>query len=197
MSRNPTGRLILVRHGESEGNRERRFTTSPTELPLTEIGREQAREAAGRIASLFAPALVITSPFARARHTAEIIAVELELSVEIEQELRERDVGEIAGEPYDAVLRHPAYDPAQYWLWRPPGGESLEEVRRRAAPVLDRLARRHSAKELVIVSHGGVMLSLWAHVTGSWEGARLVSNCGIVVVEHVAGRYRRPEFVTD
>jgi broad specificity phosphatase PhoE len=62
----------------------------------------------------------------------------------------------------------------------------------RSAPALDRLARAHPDRELIIVSHGGVMRTLWAHVTGSWEGSHIPANCGIVVVEHDAGRYLVP-----
>ncbi len=197
MSKNDVGRLILVRHGESAGNRERRFTTTPTELPLTELGIQQAKEAAGRIAARFAPELVISSPYFRARHTAEIIARELELSMAIERDLHEREMGDLRGELYDAMLQHPQYDPLRRWTWKPPGGESFEDVKRRAAPVLDRLARGHPGRELVVVSHGGVMLALWAHATGRWEGAPIPANCGIIVIEHTGGRYSHPMAVSD
>jgi hypothetical protein len=39
------------------------------------------------------------------------------------------------------------------------------------------------------------MRAVWAHVTGSWENAHVPPNCGIVVIEHAAGRYRHPEVV--
>jgi ribonuclease H / adenosylcobalamin/alpha-ribazole phosphatase len=190
-----TGKLILVRHGESEGNRDQIFTTTPAELALTELGRQQAEDAAVRIGTLFAPELVIASAYQRARHTAEIIAAGLELPLAIEQNLHERDMGDFRGLRYDAVLKDPAYDPARRWLWTPPGGESFEDVKQRVAPVMDRLARQHPGHEVVIVSHGGVMLSLWAHVTGSWEGAVVPGNCAIIVIEHSAGRYAHPKVV--
>jgi broad specificity phosphatase PhoE len=44
----------------------------------------------------------------------------------------------------------------------------------------------------VIVSHGGVMRAVWAHVTGKWEDAHVPPNCGIVVIEHRNGRYGHP-----
>jgi len=191
------GRLILVRHGESEGNRDRIFTTTPAELALTDLGRTQAADAAVKIGTRFAPELVISSPYLRARHTAEIIAAGLELPLKIEPHLHEREMGDLKGQPYDAVLRDQAYDPERRWLWTPPGGESFDDVKRRAAPVIDRLAREHPGKELVIVSHGGVMLSLWAHVTGSWEDAIIPGNCEVIVIEHAAGRYHPPKVVND
>src|ERR1700747_2916865 len=97
------GKLIMVRHGESEGNRDRRFTISP-DVPLTDLGREQARAVAARIARRFAPSCVISSPFRRARQTSEIIAGELGLPIEVVHDLHERNLGVLKGESYD-VLR--------------------------------------------------------------------------------------------
>ncbi|HUY26891.1 MAG TPA: histidine phosphatase family protein [Candidatus Binataceae bacterium] len=191
------GRLILVRHGESVGNVERVFTTTPITLALTETGRGQARAAAARIRALGNPRMVVASRYVRARDTGMIIAEELSLPIEIRDGLHERETGEYAGKPYDSILNADGYDRARPWLWTPPGGESYEQVRGRVGPILDEMARRFAGDDLVIVSHGGVMLAMWAHVTGSWEGAHVPANCGIVVVEHRAGRYLKPEVVGD
>jgi broad specificity phosphatase PhoE len=185
------GRLILVRHGESAGNAIRRFTTSP-DAPITALGRQQALDAARAIRSRFKPSLVIASPYVRARETAAIIAAELGLAIEIEREFREQSLGELAGRPYDVVREDPNYDPARSWQWRPPGGESHEDVLARTAPALDRVARRYADDELIIVSHGGVMRALWRHVTGRWEDAHIPPNCGIVLIEHESGIYLPP-----
>ena len=189
--RTEVGRLILVRHGESEGNRDRRFTSSAT-VPLTVLGREQARVAARRIKAQFQLELVIASPFVRARQTAEIIASELALSTEIDDDFHEQSLGELAGQSYDAMREHPEYDLLRYWEWRAPAGESLQEVRERTGPALDRIAAKSAGRQIIIVSHGGVMASLWAHVTGRWEAARIPPNAGIVIVERHDGRYTKP-----
>jgi probable phosphoglycerate mutase len=188
------GRLILVRHGESEGNRDRTFTHSPA-VPLTERGREQARRAAAVIAAQFAPVGVVGSPYTRARQTAEIIAAILALPLAIEEAFREQSLGSLAGQSYDVVAQDPAFDPACRWAWRPPGGESLEDVQRRVVPALDRLMAAHAGRDVVMVSHGGVMFALWAHAIGSWELAQVTGNAGIVVVEHAGGRCQPPRFV--
>jgi probable phosphoglycerate mutase len=194
------GKLIMVRHGESEGNRDRRFTSSP-EVPLTELGREQAREAARRIAKRFAPQRIISSPYRRARQTSDIIAGELALPIEVVHDLHERDLGVLKGQSYD-LLRDLAgqdsgYDPKRGWLWRPEGGESYEDVRRRVIVAIDEIRHRYPTEELVVVSHGGVMLSLWAHLTGAWEAAHLPPNCGIVLIEHEPGRVHPPTLLSD
>jgi len=188
-------RLILIRHGESVGNRDRLFTTSPDAL-LTDLGRQQAQQAAELIARLFKPEIIVASPYARARETGEIIARELGLEVEFEARLHEQSYGHLAGKAYDLVFADPGYDPERPWLYRPPGGETREEVRTRVAPVFERIAATYE-RELVIVSHGGVMQALWAHITGRWEDAHLPYNAGIVLVEYVAGRFSPPGVIGE
>ncbi|MBV8771470.1 MAG: histidine phosphatase family protein [Deltaproteobacteria bacterium] len=193
-----TGKFIMVRHGESEGNRERRFTVS-SEVGLTELGVRQAHKVAQTIAQLFRPQIVVSSPFRRARQTSEIIARELNLPIKTVHDLHERDLGCLKGHSYDdlraLVVKDPSYDPARGWSWKPEGGESYEDVRERVIRAIDQLLRSYPHEEIVIVSHGGVMLSIWAHITGQWHGAHLPPNCGIVLIEHDGCRMQLPEIV--
>jgi broad specificity phosphatase PhoE len=192
------GKLIMVRHGESEGNRDRRFNITPG-VPITELGRKQAQEVAERIARMFRPEAIIASPYLRARQTAEIIAEPLGLPVEVVDDLHERDLGALKGESYDVLraLRRndPAFDRSQGWLWKPEGGESYDDVRRRVMVAIEGLRERYPEHEVVVVSHGGVMLSIWAHLVGRWKDAHLPPNCGIVIVEHDRDRFHRPKIV--
>jgi broad specificity phosphatase PhoE len=188
------GKLILVRHGESEGNALRRFTDSP-EVNITELGRHQAHDAAQRIKAAYRPRLVVASPYRRAHETARIIAAELALEVELAHDFREQSLGALAGQSYDVVRDDPTFDAARSWLWRPQGGESQADVRARSGPLLDKYASLFASDEIVIVSHGGVMRALWAHATGDWDNAHLPINCGIVVIEHREGRYGQPEII--
>jgi broad specificity phosphatase PhoE len=181
------GRLILVRHGESEGNRDRTFNRNP-DVPLTPYGREQASVAASRIAVDYQPVRIVTSPFTRARQTAEIIAEVFQLPVEIEPALREQGFGTFAGRPYDAMFEDASYHAAPRTHWRPAGGESLLDVYERVVPAFDRIAQVSVGHDVIVVSHGGVMLALCAYVTGAWENVTLTPNAGIVVVEHRGGR---------
>jgi probable phosphoglycerate mutase len=195
---NQRGRFIMVRHGESEGNRDRRFTLT-SDTPLTPLGRQQAREVAGRIAHLYRPEIIISSPYARARQTSAVIAEELQLPIEIVHDLHERDLGCLKGESYDAlrelVRTDPSYDPANGWAWKPEGGESYEDVRKRVMVAIEELRSRYAGREIVIVSHGGVMLSVWAHIAGAWHGSHLPPNCGIVLIEHDPARMYPPQIV--
>ncbi len=178
------GRLILMRHAESEGNRDGCFTPHP-EIPLTDRGREQAQAAARLIAERLAPVRIVSSPFLRARQTADILSMVLGLDVEIAEDLRERSYGELAGSPYSSP--RVGYDPTCYWTWRPPGGETLEEVLLRAGAVLDRIAAAAPEDEVVVVSHGAVMMALHRHVRGTWGPRAVVGNAEMVLVEHAGG----------
>ncbi len=190
------GRLVLIRHGESEGNRDRIFTHTP-EVPLTDAGHAQVRAAAEWVAARYRPVAVVSSPFLRARQTAAILAERLALAVRVEEELREQSFGELAGQPYAALRDSSDYDPARYWLWRPPGGETLLEVAARAGAALDRVAAGAAGNDVVVVSHGGVMMALWWHVTGEWRTGKVARNAGLVVVEHEAGRWRGATVIED
>jgi broad specificity phosphatase PhoE len=187
--------LILVRHGESSGNRDRIYATSPHDLPLTELGYRQAREAAQRIEQLFRPELVVTSAYLRAHETARVIAGALRLPLEVEPDLHEREFGAYRGRPYDSFLTAPDYDPQRPWAWKPQGGESFDEVQARVGPILDRLAAAHPARDVVVVSHGGVMTTLWAYVAGTWADAYVPPNCGMVLIEHGPRGYSKPQVI--
>jgi broad specificity phosphatase PhoE len=183
-----SGRLILVRHGESEGNRAQRFSPNP-DILLTEVGVEQARQTGITIARHFAPTRLVASSYHRAQHTARIIAETIGYGGEIavEPDLRERGIGELAGQPYRSMREHPEYERTRFWEWRPAGGESLLDVQQRAAPVLVRLVEAHPGEDVVVVSHGGVMLALCAHVEGGWTRPRVARNCEVLVVTHAPG----------
>jgi broad specificity phosphatase PhoE len=191
-------RLLLVRHGESAGNFERCFSPNP-HIELTERGIAQARAAGRRIAAEGAPVRIVSSPFRRALRTARLIAEEMGFAgdVETEGDLRERDIGELAGRPYSWMREHHAYRPDRFWEWRPAGGESLVDVQRRAAPVLERLLAEGRPGDVVVVSHGGVMLALCAHVEGGWTRPHVARNCEVPVVERgpcglVLGTHEQP-----
>jgi 2,3-bisphosphoglycerate-dependent phosphoglycerate mutase len=161
--------LLLVRHGESVANREGRFTRHDDE-PLTPIGVAQARETGRRLRDLYAPAALYASPFARAVHTAREIGAWFDLEPSVVHDLHEQSFGELRGrayaEYYPVVAAIAELD---RWHHRAPGGESLADVCRRVGPALDRIAARHAGEQVIVVSHGGVMAALRAHVAGNFD----------------------------
>ena len=95
------------------------------------------------------------------------------------------------------MLSDAAYHEGPRWNWRPQGGESLADVYERVVPAFDRVARGANGQDVVIVSHGGVMVTLCAYVCGSWEGVTVTPNAGVVVVERHDGRYTPPVVLQD
>ena len=179
--------VILVRHGETAANRIHCFAESD-EIALTDEGRGQAEEIAGRLSREFRPDIVLSSKFARARQTAEIIARALGLETAVLAGIHERNFGCLRGQPYgrmgETMRSDPYFDSGRPWEWAPGGGESLEEVRRRVMPALDTLPALYAGKQVVVVSHGAAIQAVWAHITGDSSEEHRPLNCGVVIVAH-------------
>jgi probable phosphoglycerate mutase len=140
--------IVLVRHGETDANR-RRLALGRADPPLTARGEAQAAAVAARLRGL-EPAIVCSSPLARARATAEAIAAACGADVVVDERLVEMDYGEWDQRGFGDI---PAAELAR---WRrdaslaPPGGESLEAV---AARVEDFCVERVDGPAVVAVSH--------------------------------------------
>lgn len=155
--------IILVRHGETAWNAERRLQ-GHTDIALSGHGRRQATALAGALAGEKLDA-IYASDLSRARETAEAVAARLGLEVIIDPRLRERCYGAFEGMLYSQVAR--TY-PAEWEAWQardidalPPEGERRAETFRqfhaRAHGALLDLARRHPGQHIAVVSHGGVL----------------------------------------
>ena len=162
--------LLLIRHGESEANAERRFTRHDHE-PLTAVGVAQAIEAGRRLATSYAPVAVYASPYERSLDTARYAAMPFGLDPVVVEPLREQSFGEFKGMPYEAFYDIHGDQPesVERWFVSAPGGESLAVVRDRVGPALDQIARAHPGEQVLVVSHGGVMAALRAYVRGHFD----------------------------
>jgi broad specificity phosphatase PhoE len=161
--------LLLIRHGESLANLERRFTRSDDE-PLTPTGFEQARETARRLAQLYAPRVLYASPFLRALQTARELGAPFGLEPVVVPELHEQSFGTLRGRAYDDY--YPVIttvSPLDRWHHRAPEGESLRDVADRVGPALERIAAAHAGEQVLVVSHGGVMAALRAWACGNFD----------------------------
>jgi 2,3-bisphosphoglycerate-dependent phosphoglycerate mutase len=154
--------LTLLRHGESEGNAAD-LLQGQAEYPLTPKGIQQARLLAARWqkvqASRDAPLFdtIITSPLARARQTAEIIARQLNLTIELDSMWIERGFGKLDGLSLVEILAlNPQVD--FHHPYEPPGegGESSVDLFLRASQALRSLLLRPVGRYL-IVSHGAIL----------------------------------------
>jgi uncharacterized phosphatase len=145
--------LSLVRHGETDWNRDHRIQ-GRSDIPLNDTGRAQAA-ATGRLLTRQRWDAVIASPLSRAFETGAIIARELGLAVPTtDAALVERDYGAAEGLDWEEVRRR-FPDEAHV-----PGRETRQQVADRVLPALLAIARAHPDESVLVVTHGGVIRTL-------------------------------------
>jgi len=153
--------LILMRHGETAWNRERRIM-GDLDIPLSDAGRAQC-EAAAALLESFAINRIVTSPLRRAAETAAIVAARLGTAIETDDRLVEFRFGSWQGSTYEEVAADPAYlafaaDPVAN---RTPGGETAACVQRRG---LEALAALRADDCALLVTHGDIIRTLLCHL---------------------------------
>jgi len=199
--------LWIVRHGQSAGNVARDeahrrgahripLTTRDVDVPLSDLGREQAAS----LGKWFAgrgelPEVVLASPYVRARQTAEIFrefgGCEPDEKICLDERLREKEFGVLDGltthgiahlEPQQAEFRKLLGK----FYHRPPGGESWCDVIFRLRSLLDTVSLHYGGRRVLICAHQVVVLCLRYVIEGLGEEEVLaidragdVSNCGV------------------
>ena len=163
-------KLILVRHGETYWNNEKRVQGGDSDIELNDTGLEQARKL-GVFLENEHIAAILSSPLQRAIATAEVIASHHELPVEIDKGLRELKVGELEGMSGSNLSTTFSQFLMQWWqeggAMKLPKGESLVELQQRAWKAVERLLERHKTNPehregttVIIVSHYFVTLAI-------------------------------------
>ncbi len=153
-------KLILIRHGQSLWNLENRFT-GWIDVPLTEKGIQEAKEAGGKIKGIGID-IAYTSALSRAQDTLTHVMKSAGLDVPIirNQALNERDYGDLCG--LNKAETAEKFGKEQVHKWRrsydvsPPGGESLKDTRARTLPFFERaiLGDIRQGKDVLVVAHG-------------------------------------------
>lgn len=191
-------RILLVRHGETDWNRQKRFQ-GWRDVPLNQTGRQQARFAA----ELLKPVQIdraFSSPMSRARETAKII---LNYHPRVSLELR-HDLKEISHGSWDGLLESQVklMYPEQLRRWKEapataqlPEGENLQQVWERAIPVWQSIVKstfEASAipKTVLVVAHSTVNKVILCHVSGKglehfWNFKQ--DNCAINIIDYPEG----------
>jgi ribonuclease H / adenosylcobalamin/alpha-ribazole phosphatase len=149
--------VIMLRHGVTKHTLKKVFSGLGGDDPgLTDLGREQARSAAARLAKRGPIDAIVASPLRRTRETADVVAEELGLDVELEPGFAEMGFGEWDGLAFfDIMERWP--DDMRSWLESPdvapPGGESFDTVYKRVDEARKRLLADYEGQTVVMVSH--------------------------------------------
>ena len=186
-----TTRVLLVRHGQSEGNAEGRFG-GHTATPLSARGR---RQAAATARTLFEEKVtaIYSSDLSRAVETAMPLARLTGLDVERTEAFRERSVGVMEGLTFEeAAEQHPEQYAAlirrdfHHVLL---GGESYRQMLDRASGKLDHAITQHRGGRICVFSHTGTICILTLHLMGALDAPELrpvwiaTANCGITRFE--------------
>ena len=184
--------LLIIRHGESQWNVERRWQ-GWLDAPLTALGEKQALQRAEAIAALgFSPGIVHCSDLGRARQTADIVAAVLDAEVVSHDGLRERSAGDWAGFTADEIDER---WPGMRMAWRRgelhsiPGGEDDAAVIARVDPAIAEILE--GPTPAIIVTHHGV-LRLVATRAGAAIDA-LIPNLGGYWFAAAGGALSNPE----
>ena len=155
-------RLLLVRHGVTDWNREGRFQ-GHMDPPLATDGEVEASLLADRLAAdpELRPDRIVTSTLARARQTAEPIAGAAGVAIEEDRRLIEIGQGEWEGRTHADLA---VSDADRYAAWRdargirqPPGGEAIAAATARVSALLDELDAVPAPSVICLVSHGGTL----------------------------------------
>ena len=186
-------KLYLVRHGQTKWNAEKRFQGS-MDIPLNETGREQAQEASKKLSEIPFVA-VYSSHLQRARETAEILKGDRSHPIQIEEDLREGSFGSLEGQSYAEHspwddLHHLSHEERLHHKWVE-DQESAHEVMERVIPCLKKIAIAHENREVLIVTHGGVMRTLLTVLEGrDWTGLKIL-NTEVLIFEWTAEKTLR------
>lgn len=160
--------LVLIRHGETEWNRQGRIQ-GHLDSPLTAEGIQQARACAQRLRDEHFDH-VVTSDLPRVRHTAELLLDGRDIPTRLDAALRERSYGIGEGLTYAEMdAQHPEFfsrirttDPD----YAVEGSESRREFHQRITRALRGIAQDHSGKRVLVVTHGGVLGVVYRWLNG-------------------------------
>ena len=181
--------IVLVRHGETDWNRDNRFQ-GHADTPLNEAGRRQARELAADLeAERFAA--VYSSPLRRAHETATILAERRGLPVRPSNALKEVDVGSWSGLTRTEIeLRHP--EGYRRWLGRGHGwddGETYEDLHERVVAGLVEIGAKHPGETVLAVTHGGPIRTALSATNAT--DVPSIHNCFVVTIAVRDGKLER------
>ncbi|MBR7103913.1 MAG: histidine phosphatase family protein [Lentisphaeria bacterium] len=176
--------IWILRHGETTANAAKIFQ-GQSEYPLDEIGIAQAEETEKRLKDEEFD-VVFSSDLLRAKMTAEIAARGREIIYT--PELREWHLGQWQGRPLSEVMTLFAGELTKFKEgcedFTPPGGESTQTFHRRVVTFLQKTAQDYHGKKILLVTHGGVLTRILAHVmcVASFKARPHSDNCSLSTV---------------
>ena len=188
-------RLLYLRHGETDLNREHKMQGVPG-VSLNERGREQLRRAAERLKEE-GITRIVASDLDRARESAEIVGERLGLPVATDPRLREQDLGEWEEKSWPRLAEFTSDAEVELFLcdldFAPPGGETKRSLLTRVTAAFEEFRATHPGETLLVVSHGGPLLVFTYQVLGipfSERNRFYATNGSLTEFEHIEGIWR-------
>lgn len=184
--------IIIVRHGESVGNKSK-LICGWHDSTLTDLGKRQAQQAGIALKDIGIDKF-ISSDLSRARETSNIISKEIGLPFELDKRLRERNCGILDGMPVELAIIHPEWenlilDPNG----KVEGAESTQELYDRAGSFLTEIVQKWQGKTILLSTHGGMLWVMVPFVLGvkleHYKGLIGMDNCGLSVIAHSKGQF--------
>jgi broad specificity phosphatase PhoE len=191
------GSVMLMRHGETDWNREGRVM-GRNPIGLNERGRGQV-EAAARFARTIKPDLIVTSPLVRARETAEIMSAGLGGIAIVEEEA----IAEVLYGRWEGMVYHDLIEDPYYTEYRKspvdkptPGGETMPQVQARGVEAVMRVLRENTDLRIMLVSHGDIIRTVLCHFLGmelSYFHRLRVDNASLSTIQ-LSGNFAELKF---
>ena len=181
-------RWFLVRHGQTDWNA-RGLLQGHTDVPLNEVGRDQAKRLGERLTGVPLEA-AYSSDLLRCSQTMELALDGRDVTVIHSEKLREQAYGRWEGMSFSAIRdADPELYTAMvedYTSFTPPGGEDFRAVEARSQGLATEMMARHPAGDLLIVGHGAALRTLVTYMTGlpleaGWRFK--VDSCSLTVLD--------------
>ncbi|WP_094604644.1 Phosphoserine phosphatase 1 [Sporomusa silvacetica DSM 10669] len=186
-------RLIVVRHGQTVWNLERKYQ-GHSDIALTDKGLRQAEAVGARLADEKIDA-VYASDLSRAFKTAECIAAKHSLTVSVVPALREIKFGDWEGLTYEQITAQWPGLLGKLWTTpdelQIPGGESFQQLKERAYAAIEKIVDEHPDQTVVVVAHGGTIGTILCamldiHLNHVWNIRQ--DNTAVNIIEYYEGR---------
>lgn len=186
-------RLIVVRHGQTVWNLERKYQ-GHSDIALTDKGLRQAAAVGARLADEKIDA-VYASDLSRAFKTAECIAAKHSLTVRVVPALREIKFGDWEGLTYEQISAQWPGLLGKLWTTpdelQIPGGESFQQLKERAYAAIEKIVAAHPDQTVVVVAHGGTIGTILCamldiHLNHVWNIRQ--DNTAVNIIEYYEGR---------
>lgn len=161
-------KLLLIRHGQSEANRQRIFA-GHYNVDLSELGKKQAECTAEFVVNNYKVDKIYSSDLIRAYKTAKAIAAKLGAEIIIDNKLREIYAGQWEKCEFEKLYQYGE----DYRIWhenigrsRPTGGESVAELHERVYKAICKIALKNQGKTVVIATHATPIRALELRISG-------------------------------